>query len=207
MGNKLVSFIVFVAMGLGVKYAVLSYQNPDQANNLNDAAQVQMTALQEEAKTQFPDDPDVVALQKAAIKKADEKILSANSEQAQKKTAAGVFLGFYLVNTRERVSFCKTQGVDISPFATTFRNEHVQVHNTAINALAISNKQVDALYKQLKPQLSDTIRQDMQFIAQQNGVSVAEACQLVSDNAEMLVDQMKISVAQPTVYATLMYES
>ena len=166
----------------------------------------EMDKLRAEARINNPDEPEVLAVQKAAIKKAEENINSKGSHKKKIQTAAGTFMGFYLVNYRQRTAFCNKKGVDISSFTNAFKDSHINEYSTAVNALSYNPSEVDELYSMLKPQLEIVIVQDMEHLAKESGVSLSEACQLISDNAAIIVPQMHISIMQPIVHKTLMSE-
>lgn len=200
MRINLVTVIAFVIGFLGVKYG-LEYYRESQAV---DKATQEIEALREQARAEHPDEPEVLVVQEAAIKKAEDNIRSKGSKEKKIQTAASTFLGFYLVNFRKRAEYCDQQGVDITPFTNAFRDSHAKEYDTAINAIAYSQSDLSKLYNMLEEQLQKVIDQDMQFIAQQNSISVADACKLLADSADVIVPNMHISVMQPFVYDTLM---
>jgi len=164
----------------------------------------EIQALREDARKNNPDQPEVIAVHDAAKKKTAENINAKTSVIEKQKTAAGNFIGFYLVNYRQRAEFCRDQGVDISPFIQAFAESHTDEYSMAVKAISAAASDVDKLYDMLKPQLVTVIEQDMTYIAKQNEVSLAEACQLISDNVSILMPDMHISVMQPVVYKALM---
>lgn len=200
MKIKLVTVIAFIVGFLGVKYG-LEYYRESQA--ISKATQ-EIEALREEARTQHPDEPEVLVVQEAAIRKAEDNIRSKGSQKKKIQTAASTFLGFYLVNYRKRAEYCEKEGVDISQFTSAFRDSHIRVYETAINAIDYSQSDLNKLYNMLDDQLQKVIDQDMKFIAEQNSISVADACKLLADSADVIVPELQFSVMQPYVYDTLM---
>lgn len=163
----------------------------------------EMAAIRQAARENYPDQPEVLAVQQAAVDKVAADIYAKPTERERLQTAAGAFLGFYLVNQRERADYCDDLGVDITPFVAAFEAAHAQEHRIAIDLLAANEMEVDKLYTMLKPQLATVIEQDMNFIASEHQISLAQACQLVSDTALELVPQIHVSVLQPAVFETL----
>jgi hypothetical protein len=199
MWKYIIPIISFAAAFFAVKYGMDYYREYSAVNSAN----AEIEAIRENAQKNNPDEPEVLAVQKAAIKIVEEKINSKGTQKEKVQTAAGTFLGFYLVNYRQRAEYCQNQGVDIAPFKTAFKNSHKNEYAIAVKAISASPSDVDKLYKMLKPQLVTVIEQDMEFIASENGVSIGEACKLISENADILVPDMHISVMQPAVHSVL----
>ncbi len=199
MGKHIVSIISFALAFFAIQYGMDYYREYSAVNKAN----AEIEAIREEVRQNNPDEPEVLAVQEAAIKKAEENINSKGTQKEKVQTAAGTFLGFYLVNFKQRAEYCQGQGVDISPFINAFKESHKNEYAIAVKAISAAPSDVDKLYKMLKPQLETVIEQDMAYIASENGVSLPEACKLISDNAPTLVPDMHISVMQPAVYRAL----
>lgn len=199
MGKYIVSIISFAAAFFAVQYGMDYYREYSAVNRANQ----EIETIREEALKNNPDEPEVLAVQQAALKRVEENINSKGSQKERIRTAAGTFLGFYLVNYRQRAEYCQKQGVDITRFTSAFKESHKTEYAIAVKAVSAGPSEIDKLYKMLEPQLVTVIEQDMEFIASENGISLAEACKLVSDNAAALVSEMHISVMQPTVHKTL----
>lgn len=199
MGKYIVSIISFAAAFFVVQYGLDYYREYSAVNSAN----AEIEAIREDVRKNNPDEPEVLAVQQAAIMKVEENINSKGTQREKVQTAAGTFLGFYLVNFRQRAEYCQNQGVDIAPFTSAFKDSHKNEYAIAVKALSAAPADVDKLYKMLKPQLVTVIEQDMEFIASENGVSLDEACVLISDNADVLVPDMHISVMQPAVHSVL----
>ncbi len=194
--------ITLIVAFWGVQYGLTYYQEFSAVQEANSAIDM----IREEARNSSPEVPEVLAVHELAIKKAEENIQAKVSMKEKQKAAAGNFMGFYLVNSRQRATYCSNLGVDITPFINAFEESHHTEYDTAVKALAAQPKDVDKLYQMLKPQFLTVIDQDMTYIANENEVGVAEACRLISDHVDVLMSDMHISVMQPAVYKALMNE-
>ncbi len=199
MGKKIVSVVIFLAVFFGIRYGMDYYQKYSNAKQLNQ----EITALRETAREAYPDDHESVALQKAAVKSLEENLNSKASDEEKLQTAAGSFFGFYLVNYRQRTDYCKDQGVDITSFANAFKQAHTNEFAIAEKALSTTTADLDELFATIQPQIVSVIEQDMEYIASENDMSIADACQLISDHADVLVPEMHMSVIQPAVHKVL----
>ena len=199
MGKHIISIISFAAAFFAVQYGMDYYREYSAVNKAN----AEIEAIREEVRKNNPDEPEVLAVQEAAIKKAEENINSKGTAKEKLQTAAGTFLGFYLVNFKQRAEYCQSQGVDISPFTNAFKESHHNEYSIAVKAISAAPSDVEKFYTLLKPQLETVIEQDMEYIASENGVSLPEACKLISDNAAILVPDMHISVMLPAVHSVL----
>ncbi len=199
MGKHIKSIISFAVAFFAVQYGMDYYREYSAIHSAN----AEIEAIREDVRLNNPDEPEVLAVQQAAIRKAEQNINSKGTQQEKVQAAAGTFLGFYLVNFRQRAEYCQDQGVDIAPFTSTFKESHKNEYAIAVKATSAAPSDIDKLYRMIKPQLITVIEQDMEFIASENGVSLAEACSLVSDNAAILVPDMHISVMQPAVHNVL----
>ncbi len=202
MMKSVIWIVSFAAAFIAVQYGMDYYQEYTAVNKANR----QIEAIREDVRKNNPDEPEVLAVQQAAIKKAEENINSKGTQRERVQTAAGTFLGFYFVNYRQRAEYCHEKDVDISPFTSAFKESHKEEYATAVNALSASPSDIDKLFGMLKPYLVTVIEQDMEYIASENSVSLAEACQLIADNAPIMVPELHISIMQPAVHKTLMSE-
>ena len=198
--KKLITIIAFAAAFFAAKYFMANAEKEAAFKNAND----ELDAIRADVRKNSPDEPEVLAVHEAASKKMAEKINSRGTTKEKQRTAAGSFLGYYLVNYRQRAEYCKGLGVDIKPFINFFKDLHQDEYAVAVKAVAASPKNIDELYAGLQSQFVTVIEQDMSYIAKENGVSLAEACQLIADHADILVPDMHISLTQPVVYQALM---
>ena len=198
--KKILLITAFAAAFFAVKYGMATSEKEAAFKSAN----AEIDAIRAEARKNNPDKPEVIAVHEAASKKMAESINAKGTAKEKQQAAAGSFLGYYLVNYRQRADYCESLGVDITPFISAFKALHEEEYAVAIQTLSATQKNIDELFSGLKPQLVTVIEQDMAYVANENGVSLAEACRLISDHADILVPDMHISQTQPVVYQALM---
>ena len=198
--KKVILILTFAAAFFAVKYGIGNAEKNAALKNAN----AEIDAIRADVRIKNPDVPEVLAVHEAASKKMIENINAKGSVKEKQKTAAGSFLGYYLVNYRQRAEYCNNLGVDIMPFISAFKALHEDEYAVAVKAVSATSENIDELFAGLQPQFVKVIEQDMEFIANENGVSLAEACRLISDHADILVPDMHISLTQPIVYQALM---
>lgn len=159
--------------------------------------------VRKEGMEKRPDLAPSEAIRREAVAQTTQQLAAESDRDKRLATAASNFLGFYLINTRERVAFCNERGVSIGPFAAAFERGHAAELAKARAIMANAPLSEDKLYEMLQPQLRQMIAQDMKDIAEGNKVSVQAACQLIATNGEPLAAEMHISKMQPAVYQVL----
>lgn len=198
--KKVILILTFAVAFFVVKYGMTDAEKNAAIENAN----AEIDAIRADVQINNPDVPEVLAVHEAASKKMIENINAKGSAKEKQKTAAGSFLGYYLANYRQRAEYCNNLGVDITPFISAFKALHEDEYAVSVKAVSATPKNVDELFISLQPQFATVIEQDMEFIANENGVSLAEACRLISDHADFLIPDMHISLTQPMVYQALM---
>lgn len=197
---KIIIFILAFAATSAITRAALDSYGKRKAVA---KAEQTLDQLKKDAAAKHPDVPAAEALQREASAHMSRNLAAETNERKRLETAAGNFMGFYLVNVRERNEYCRERGVDIGPFIAAFQSGHTTELTKARAALATAQIGEDELYKRLKPQLAQVIAQDMQDIAAQNKISIKQACELVSENGAALAAEMHLSKAQPAVHRAL----
>ena len=198
--KKLIPIIAFAAAFYAAKYFMV---NTDKDAAFI-SAHAELDAIRADVRKNNPDEPEVLAVHEAASKKMAESINSKGTTEEKQRTAAGSFLGYYLVNYRQRAEYCNDLGVDIKSFISAFKDLHKDEYTVAVKAVAATPEIIDELYAGLQSQFVTVIEQDMAYIAKVNDVSLAETCRLIADHADVLVPDMHISLTQPVVYQALM---
>src|SRR5678816_4949270 len=82
--------------------------------------------------TTYPQDVPLVALAKYAHDQVEKRMDAAKSGDAQRKTAAAIFMGYYLKNGRARAEVCDRYDVDISAFVRAFEERHADLHDLSL---------------------------------------------------------------------------
>ncbi len=198
--KNLIVIIVIAATFFATKYFLADSEKEEAFKN----AHAEIDAIRSDVRKNQPDEPEVLAMHEAASKKMIDNINAKGTAKEKQKTAAGSFLGYYLVNHRQRAEYCKNLGVDIMPFIDAFKALHEAEYAVAVKAVNATPENVDELFVGLQPQFVTVIEQDMAYIANENGVSLAEACRLISDHADILVPDMHFALTQPAVHQALM---
>ena len=118
--------------------------------------------------------------------------------------SATTFFRFYLLNARARLEHCAAQGVEIKTFANTFARKFSRQHERAI-ALAVRHKSTkEKIWREMQPQLMSAIDSDMAEIEHAAGASRQDACRLVDEKAEMIVNQLDFEQQDAEANALLM---
>ena len=163
-----------------------------------------MNELRDQAVESNPDKPKVIAIQEAAIEQAKNNVMAQESIQDKKQTAAQTFLGFYMINSKTRPEYCQKLGIEIEQFVDLFKSSHAQEMATANQILKLTPDQQKQIYLLISDQLNQLIDDDMQFIAKEWQVDLSGACQMLNDQANLIVPDMHLSVMQPVLHQQLM---
>ncbi|MEO5625623.1 MAG: hypothetical protein ABIQ70_06430 [Dokdonella sp.] len=199
--SKAIGAIAFVVGFVAVKYALQLYRE----HSVVAAAEQSIAQTTQQGVEKHPDLQVSEAVQLEAVAAASRAIKVANDDRTSIATAASTFIGFYLVNDRERPRFCRELGVDISSFVSPFEREHQAELTKARTVLsAIPDASEERLYALLQPQLRKVIDQDMKDISTKSSTSLKGACEVVAAGGAAIAEKMQISKIQPDVYAALM---
>lgn len=164
----------------------------------------QMSSIEAAARAKYPGLPPVEAMSKYAQEVAPARLAKLEKPSERKQHAAGVFMGFYLVNTEARVDYCAKQGVEISDFTDAFRRTNSKPYGRALTIIEASGISEEEFVSRLRRQFSSLIEKDMYEVALKTGSTVKGACQLMQKRAETFVDYLHFKTLQPEVYAALM---
>lgn len=164
--------------------------------------------IHEKAAQEHPDKPVSKALGEAAssLSQAD---LSSKTGAAKADTAAGQFLGYYLVNVRTRAEYCRNLGVDISPFVAAFRN-----HNAGLYAKTreIHSRETtispddleETLYSAMKPTIERLLQDATAAVATENGITTTEVCEAFATEPALMVKELDLAKTNPTLRNALL---
>lgn len=197
--KKLLSIAVCLVVFVGVQYGIEYYREQNVIANVDHAFE----KLKSDAAIKHPNSDLSTAIKQEAISQSEIKLKSETSKQRKLENAAGMFMGFFFVNTKTRPQFCNNQGVNIQPFVTFFEKKHVNELIQAKSILSGAGITQEKLYSMLEPQLGKVIAQDMNDVALQDKISMKDACTLLANNAEAIVEEMQISKTQSQVYQLL----
>ncbi|MEK7888149.1 hypothetical protein AAB992_13595 [Burkholderia contaminans] len=203
--RKIVSIVAFFVAFMAVKALLGHNAREDVLNRAAATADQKMQTLQTQAVQEHPDQALGDAMQQTVAKQAQSE-LSNKVGDAKADTAAGQFLGYYLVNIRARADYCKTQGVDISAFVEAFKRHNAVFYATSrtIHSRHGSPDELEStLYKHMRPAMERTIRVSMTDYATRNNASVADLCRGFAESPEEAAQELDLSRMIPAVAQAL----
>lgn len=181
--------IVFIVAFFVVKYGLELYNG----HAAGFTAEHKLEEMKQQGIKKHPDMPVSESMYHEAASMGSNILENESDPEKRLRTAAIMYFGFYLVNTRERPDFCNEQGVNISPFVSTFLKVQRSVHAKAKTVLSQTPYTEDKLYEMLQPQMRKIISQDMQDIASKSNTTIKGACELISASGEVLASKMSAS--------------
>ena len=121
--------------------------------------------IEGDSQKDFPTAGYSDAVRQESMKKSDVYMASSDSEKKKVEFAIGTFYGFYFINVRTHVEYCKSLGVDISSFTDAFIDANKDAHQLAFNLLSRNGVTEKQLYQQLSPSLTEMNRKNFDDIA------------------------------------------
>ncbi len=197
--SKIVYAVIFAAAFAGAKYGYDQYVKRKAVVK----AERVMEQTRKDGIEKNPNMPAGEAHRREAVAVSTANIAAQPNDKKRFLTAASTFMGFYLVNARERLDYCRERGVDATPFAAAFEDVHRSELAVARAGLAEAAVKEEELYKMLQPQFRKTIVEDMNDMAASQKLSVKQACELIAENGKEFAVEMHISKSQPAVYQVL----
>ncbi|MFM0143511.1 hypothetical protein [Paraburkholderia sp. RL18-085-BIA-A] len=165
-------------------------------------ATASMQAMQDEAAREHPEKPLGEAMRDAAISRS-RATLAAETGAQKADEAAGQFLGYYLANVRARANYCRSQGVDITPFVEAFRQHNATFYEQSRVIHARGPYSADALeemlYRQMGPAMEQAVRATTEDAAARQNVSVVVVCQSLAASPVEAVDVLDLSRVHPAL--------
>lgn len=159
-----------------------------------------MDNLRTRADSEHPEMAKTDALRQVAADDAAKKLATQTGTQ-QANTAADMFWGFYLMNSKARVEYCAQRGVDLTPFMTAFNKEHGAELARATAVYAAAKVEPGTYFSKVLPELRKVVDQDMIDVTTGAQVPLDQACVLFNENAEQLA---KLIQMPPHVKKALM---
>jgi hypothetical protein len=202
--SKAALFIIVGAVAGGVVGGLKQTWYEYRSRQQQDAhVLTQIDKLKAEAVKERPDLPADIALQEKAKEITAAKIATQSADK-KAETAADMYIGFLLINTKTRPAFCKEQGIDIPAWTAAF--EKINATETA-KARQIHSKvgfDEDRMYAMFADQMNKMVSDDMNGIATDNKGSLQDACKLFQDQADERASEMSFAKLQPAAYKALM---
>lgn len=162
----------------------------------------QFEEMKREAKATFPNKPTAIALSDLASSQSARDLASTRDPELRAAKAASIFMGFYLVNTRARLEYCRQKGVDISDFSASFASAWRPAHAKAVEVLARSGLDEEAIWKQARSVLMSAVTIDMGAIGHVPGFK--STCDVVNKKAQLIIDKLDINKKAPEAMRILM---
>jgi len=200
MNQTIKTIITILAFVIGITLVKLGI-NAYNEHQLRSTAQHTVENLQVEGKKNHPNEYASEALRQEAVTQASKQLETETDSAKRLQNAAGMFLGFYQLNTRSRPEYCISLGVDINSFVTAFVDEHTK--ELAKVREILSGQDEDKIYELLGPQFKKLVMQDITDMATAQKTDNKGACTLIQQNGVGLATHMHISKMQPHVYEVL----
>lgn len=188
---------VYYVTEQGSEKAKADYTNVRSADEM-------LGSLVDNAKKHHPDQSTSVGMQKEAISAIDQFMDNAQGEEERLMTAASAFFGAYHVNVTSRAAFCNKHGVDISPFVTLFKQKNTEEYQRSLAVLKSNGYTVEALSREIGPQLARATEIDMNDVAKAVGGDLPAACEFMNDRKELMVREISFQKRMPEAYDVLM---
>lgn len=173
---------------VGLVVGILIYQGLKPAP-LRPPTEAQIKAevdrLQAEAQRSHPGMPASDAMKEVATRQAREAMARGDAH-SRAQTAAGIFYGAYLLNTRARPAWCRQRGVDLTPFAQAYETAHRDELVRAQAIFAEAGLKPETFAPQLEAQFLGMVEQDMRDFSSGARVPLAQACGLFNEKAPQL---------------------
>jgi hypothetical protein len=192
MGNAGKTLFIAIAIVAGIvlypslKPAVQSGLGSVKALLPQDAeVKAEMDALKAEAKRKYPGMAESAAMKKVADQRARD-ILRTGDKQTRARTAAEIFFGAYFMNTRARAGYCRRNGVDLTPFVTTYERTHRVEFERAQKILSDAGVDYESLPYKLQSISAPAVQQDMEDISRAENLPIPHVCTLFNEKADEL---------------------
>lgn len=162
----------------------------------------QFEEMKREAKATYPNKPTAIALSDLASVQTARDLANTQDPDLRAAKAASIFMGFYLVNVRARLEYCRQKGVDISTFSSSFASAWRPAHGKAVEVLARSGIDEEQIWKQTRGVLMSAVAIDMGSIGFVPGYK--SACDVVNAKAQLIIDKLDINKKAPEAMRILM---
>ena len=107
--------------------------------------------------------------------------------------AIGNFFGFYFVNVRSHVTYCKNLGVDISAFTKAFEAANQEMYEQAGKLLYRRGMTEEQLFKQMETSLASMTAKNMDDLAATDKLTTRQECEIQLQNLEARVARVNFA--------------
>jgi type II secretory pathway pseudopilin PulG len=195
----IIGILIFVAALAAIGYSMRA----NRTRVMTEAADKAFEQMRTEANKTHPNDTTGEGIQQAATTMIEKSLAGETDATKKARLAGNTFSGYYYGNMRVRKAYCQEQGVDISPFTNAFADMHKTELRKARQAAKLTDEIIDTRFAILQPQMTKLISQDMRGIADDQKISLKEACQLFVEQGKELAAEMHVSKQQPSLAAAL----
>lgn len=186
-GIALISAIGLVA-GI-VAYQALKPEPPRLPTSAD--VKVQIDELKAEAARAHPGMAQSDAMKEVAVRQARES-LGKGDATSRSRTAASIFFGAYIMNTRARPEYCRQRGVDLRPFVAAYEEVHRAELTRARAIFAEAGMNPETLAPTLQAQFVGMVEQDMKDFAAGAQVPLENTCKLFNENAKLIAQAIEL---------------
>jgi len=160
--------------------------------------------VESDAKKDYPTESYSEAVRKEGLKRAEEVSRSSKDDEAKIQFAIGNFFGFYFVNVRSHVTYCKNLGVDISAFTKAFEAANQEMYEQAGKLLYRRGATEEQLFKQMETSLASMTAKNMDDLAVTDKLTTRQECEIQLQNIEARVARVNFAKIQPDVAKILL---
>lgn len=157
----------------------------------DDDMKTQIDALKAEAARTHPGMAQSDAMKEVAIRQARES-LGKGDTASRSRTAAGIVLGAYFLNTRARPEYCGQRGVDLRPFVDAYEEVHGVELARARAIFAEAGVDPETLAPGLQREFVGMVEQDMKDFAAGAQVPLEKTCGLFNENAKLISQAIEL---------------
>jgi hypothetical protein len=179
---------------LGLVAGIVAYQalKPEPLRPPTSAdVKTQIDELKAEAARAHPGMAQSDAMKEVAVRQARES-LSKGDALSKSRTAAGIFFGAYIMNTRARPEYCRQRGVDLRPFVAAYEEVHRAELTRARAIFTEAGMNPETLAPTLQTQFVGMVEQDMKDFAAGAQVPLENTCKLFNENAKLIAQAIEL---------------
>lgn len=183
--NRVLGVVVAIVVAIAVYYGFQKMRG----KAVEHVAAQKMDELRAEAAKRYPNMPQTDAIKAVAQEMAAKQLSATGDADQKKKRAAQMFFGYYFVNTKARVKYCRDRGTDLTPFVNAFAAANRTEYDRARQILG---GEPESMFEPLAQQFAIGIEQDMKDVATGAGMPVEQTCPLFNEHAAMVVQEIKL---------------
>lgn len=203
--GKFLWIVAFIGAFIAVKEAKRWWFEQQAIEKAGATVEKQAEEMRQKGAEENPNNPSE-GFRQQALKQTGED-LAKNSGEKKADVAAGQFIGYYMVNTQTRYRYCKSLGVDITPFVLAFKadNKVFYEKSRAIHSRGPTDpdKIENDLYMQLIPTFNKVVKDDMEGMAKEYKVTPKDICTAFNTSGKELAAELTLAKANPALYQAM----